>query len=75
MAREQGRRKAKDQTEVSCCIKYLLFSFNVFFWVSGYGHHVFCKDISMSLFHHYNDSFSAHIYSYPIINSALVQMA
>ncbi|KAF6032150.1 hypothetical protein EB796_009545 [Bugula neritina] len=37
MAREQGRRKAKDQTEVSCCIKYLLFSFNVFFWLVGLG--------------------------------------
>lgn len=24
----------KDSTEVSCCVKYLLFFFNVFFWVS-----------------------------------------
>lgn len=26
----------KDRTEVSCCVKYLLFFFNVFFWVSLY---------------------------------------
>lgn len=25
---------AKERTEVSCCVKYLLFFFNVFFWVS-----------------------------------------
>ncbi|KAJ7391636.1 Tetraspanin-5 [Desmophyllum pertusum] len=25
----------KDRTEVSCCVKYLLFFFNVFFWVIG----------------------------------------
>ena len=24
----------KERTEVSCCVKYLLFFFNVFFWVS-----------------------------------------
>ena len=24
----------RDRSEVSCCLKYLLFSFNVFFWVS-----------------------------------------
>lgn len=24
----------KETTEVSCCVKYLLFFFNVFFWVS-----------------------------------------
>ncbi|XP_029192082.1 tetraspanin-17-like [Acropora muricata] len=25
----------KDQSEVSCCVKYLLFFFNVFFWLIG----------------------------------------
>lgn len=30
----RGRRDPRDRSEVSCCIKYLLFSFNVFFWVS-----------------------------------------
>ena len=28
----------KDQSEVSCCVKYLLFFFNVFFWVSLFLH-------------------------------------
>jgi len=31
------RRNVTDKTEVSCCIKYLLFSFNVFFWIVGIG--------------------------------------
>ncbi|CAG0884790.1 unnamed protein product [Cyprideis torosa] len=28
-------RKFRDQTEVSCCLKYLIFGFNVVFWIIG----------------------------------------
>ncbi|XP_067938832.1 tetraspanin-5-like [Watersipora subatra] len=31
------QRRTQDRTEVSCCLKYLLFSFNVFFWLVGLG--------------------------------------
>jgi len=33
MASSRSRRQ--DRTEVSCCIKYLVFGFNVFFWLIG----------------------------------------
>lgn len=29
------RKRRRDSTEVSCVIKYLMFGFNVLFWVSG----------------------------------------
>ncbi|XP_064601322.1 tetraspanin-5-like [Liolophura sinensis] len=34
MARTR-RKHQTDRTEVSCCIKYLVFGFNVFFWILG----------------------------------------
>lgn len=27
------RKYRRDQSEVSCCLKYVIFSFNVIFWV------------------------------------------
>jgi tetraspanin-5 len=30
-----ARSRRQDRTEVSCCIKYLVFGFNVFFWLIG----------------------------------------
>ncbi|XP_055876339.1 tetraspanin-17-like [Biomphalaria glabrata] len=33
--RRYGYRSRRDRTEVSCCIKYLMFGFNVLFWVIG----------------------------------------
>ena len=27
-------RRRRDQSEVSCCLKYVIFGFNVIFWVS-----------------------------------------
>lgn len=29
------RKYRRDQSEVSCCLKYVIFGFNVIFWVSG----------------------------------------
>lgn len=34
--RRYGYRSRKDRTEVSCCVKYLMFGFNVLFWVSAF---------------------------------------
>lgn len=28
------RKYRRDQSEVSCCLKYVIFGFNVIFWVS-----------------------------------------
>ena len=34
MMRQRNRKnRRRDRTEVSCCIKYLMFAFNVIFWV------------------------------------------
>ncbi|XP_005096507.1 tetraspanin-17 [Aplysia californica] len=33
--RRYNYRSRRDRTEVSCCIKYLMFGFNVLFWVVG----------------------------------------
>ncbi|BFZ17784.1 hypothetical protein BsWGS_20823 [Bradybaena similaris] len=33
--RRYGYRSRKDRTEVSCCVKYLMFGFNVLFWAIG----------------------------------------
>ncbi|XP_064620568.1 tetraspanin-5-like isoform X3 [Lineus longissimus] len=32
-----AKRRRRDRTEVSCCIKYLVFGFNVLFWFMGVG--------------------------------------
>ncbi|MPD02134.1 Tetraspanin-17 [Portunus trituberculatus] len=29
-----AKRYRRDQSEVSCCLKYVIFGFNVIFWVS-----------------------------------------
>lgn len=29
------RKYRRDTSEVSCCLKYVIFGFNVMFWVSG----------------------------------------
>ncbi|XP_074648361.1 tetraspanin-5-like [Tubulanus polymorphus] len=34
---KMAKRRRRDRSEVSCCIKYLLFGFNVLFWFSGIG--------------------------------------
>lgn len=34
------RKVRRDTTEVSCCLKYVIFSFNVLFWVSIYHYYV-----------------------------------
>ncbi|XP_065574518.1 tetraspanin-5-like isoform X3 [Artemia franciscana] len=31
----RDRKYRRDQSEVSCCLKYLIFSFNVIFWLTG----------------------------------------
>jgi len=31
------RKYRRDQSEVSCCLKYLIFGFNVIFWLTGLG--------------------------------------
>ena len=33
---KMARRSRRDTTEVSCVIKYLVFGFNIIFWVSGF---------------------------------------
>lgn len=33
----KGSRGRRDKTEVSCCMKYLMFGFNVLFWLVGAG--------------------------------------
>ncbi|KAI9561682.1 tetraspanin-5 isoform X2 [Daphnia magna] len=32
-----NRKYRRDQSEVSCCLKYLIFGFNVIFWLTGLG--------------------------------------
>ena len=32
---QKRRRRIRDTSEVSCCLKYVIFGFNVIFWVSG----------------------------------------
>jgi len=32
-----ARKYRRDQSEVSCCLKYVIFSFNVIFWLTGLG--------------------------------------
>lgn len=34
-ANHKRRRRIRDTSEVSCCLKYVIFGFNVIFWVSG----------------------------------------
>ncbi|XP_067138156.1 tetraspanin-5-like isoform X2 [Centruroides vittatus] len=34
-AKMSGRRHRRDKTEISCCLKYLIFGFNVIFWLLG----------------------------------------
>merc|ERR1719259_1036391 len=31
------RRRVRDTSEVSCCLKYVIFGFNVIFWLLGLG--------------------------------------
>ena len=31
------RRRIRDHSEVSCCLKYVIFGFNVIFWLLGLG--------------------------------------
>ena len=31
------RRRIRDTSEVSCCLKYVIFGFNVIFWLLGLG--------------------------------------
>lgn len=33
--RMSGRKHRRDKSEISCCLKYLIFGFNVIFWVSS----------------------------------------
>ena len=33
---QKRRRRIRDTSEVSCCLKYVIFGFNVIFWVSNY---------------------------------------
>lgn len=45
------RKHRKDKTEVSCAIKYLMFGFNVLFWVSAIQwNHFFFSDVKWNLF-------------------------
>ena len=32
----RSKRRRRDQSEVSCCLKYVIFGFNVIFWVSHF---------------------------------------
>ena len=32
---QKRRRRIRDTSEVSCCLKYVIFGFNVIFWVSS----------------------------------------
>eukprot|EP00094_Tigriopus_californicus_P009619 TCALIF_09274-PA protein Name:"Similar to Tspan5 Tetraspanin-5 (Rattus norvegicus)" AED:0.22 eAED:0.22 QI:0/0.71/0.62/0.87/0.57/0.75/8/337/269 len=34
-ASSKPRRRRRDQSEVSCCLKYVIFGFNVIFWLIG----------------------------------------
>jgi len=34
---QKRRRRARDVSEVSCCLKYVIFGFNVVFWLLGLG--------------------------------------
>ena len=34
-ANHKRRRRIRDTSEVSCCLKYVIFGFNVIFWVSS----------------------------------------
>ncbi|XP_023338291.1 tetraspanin-5 isoform X1 [Eurytemora carolleeae] len=36
-AQPKRRRRIRDSSEVSCCLKYVIFSFNVIFWLLGLG--------------------------------------
>ncbi|XP_046672078.1 tetraspanin-17-like [Homalodisca vitripennis] len=36
-AHQSVRRYRRDTSEVSCCLKYLIFGFNVVFWLVGLG--------------------------------------
>jgi len=33
----RSKRRRRDQSEVSCCLKYVIFGFNVIFWLLGLG--------------------------------------
>ncbi|XP_035211055.1 tetraspanin-5-like isoform X1 [Stegodyphus dumicola] len=35
--RMSGRKHRRDKSEISCCLKYLIFGFNVIFWLLGLG--------------------------------------
>jgi len=35
--RHKRRRRIRDTSEVSCCLKYVIFGFNVIFWLLGLG--------------------------------------
>jgi hypothetical protein len=44
------RKYRKDKTEVSCVVKYLMFGFNVLFWVSAIQWNHFFSDTKWNLF-------------------------